>query len=238
MAVYEDEFSRKLFKPYHQGKDVNGLNYEEWLTKFIIFTNWKVLYCNLNFALDKIKNSLTPKQVKLLQETEFRWKRFLFSHNKSPKNLLNCIIFGDYISSFSGFDDLPDKLNRYLGRAIDGTIVYDTKGKELWVYSKLIKIIIVSVIKGECLMDWQDAKVELPKGQIKIPQKISSRIGYFIFNRVKEVYARIDQRSERQKQKVLAKQLGDLEGFAKTETARSLYEDYRLKQLLQERKNA
>lgn len=231
-SIYENTFCRRIFKPYHHASNLASLRYGEWLTKFIIFTHWKILYCHLRGITGAKQTGLSLKEKRLLEKTEYRWRQYLLGSIRSPKNLLNCIFFGSYISDCNGFNDLPKGLNRYLGRAIDATLVQDQQRKELWIYSKLVKIIMVSIIKGECLVDWQDTKIELSEGNIKIPQKVSSRIGYFLLNRVEQVNKRIEQRSERQRQKVLEKQLEDPSRFINSETGKSLFEDMKLQQLI------
>lgn len=227
---YEKYFKENIFIKYHKKENLHFYSYNNYLLKFIISVNWRILYQALN---DPDKKPLPNKYLEILNKTEHRWRYYLLDKNKSPKNPVNCLMFLDYISDYTGFkaDEIPNNINRYLGRAVDGTIVFNKANTELWVYSKLIRIAFVSVIKGNLLNDWEDTIIKNANGNIKVKQNIASLFGYFLFKRVNELNPLFAKRSIKQKTIIRDKQINDFDTFISTETGESLFEDFKLKQL-------
>lgn len=215
---WETQFANKIFWPYIK-KERDSFDYEEWLTKFIISLNWRLL---INWP--KEDEVLSKRIQEKLSIAEYRFRKYLLNQRKKYGHYQNNLIFVDYIES-ANFD-VPTGLTRYLGRTIDAIIAYGKK--ELWMYIKLGKIISITIIYGQKLLDWKDSRIEPLKGTISTKQIICEKLGPFLLNRNEEIKERMKVYDGRYKSKFWKKVMNDPDAFVKTETFRSYLEEERL----------
>ncbi|MBI3315221.1 MAG: hypothetical protein HYZ86_04730 [Candidatus Omnitrophica bacterium] len=215
---WETQFANKIFWPYLNDHTSLFL-YEEWLTKFIVSLNWRIV---VNRIEDDGKLSKSMKES--LKLAEFRFRKYLLNQRRDPGHYQNNLIFVDYIESASS--PVPSGMTRYLGRGIDATVVFGKN--ELWIYVKLGKIISVTIIAGQSLMDWKDSRVERLGGEISSSQIICGKLGQWFLKRNEEIKKTMQSYNGRNREEFWKKIMKNPEAFIATETFKSYLEEERM----------
>lgn len=203
---YETEFANKIFHPFinseldKQGSGrgiIKQFYYEEWLLKFLISVQWRLLF-SVELTPNDVKNSL------LIQKDNFIniWRDYLLGNRSDTGNSESYLIFMQSLAkAFGNFPkNINDKINHYILRTADGTIAYSRN--KLAVYSKLGPIALFSCIQPAKLKDTRDLRIR-KRGVIKLAQNLkNSEIANFIYiDRPNEVIPKWEM-SDNQWQKI------------------------------------
>ena len=216
-SKYEGLFANNVFYPYHD-KNKTSFNYREELKKFAVSLSWRILAENL------FQNK--RRGIEFIK-AELNWRDYLNNKTKNTKPYQHHIFFGDYSENIT-VDDFPEKLQWYLGRGIDGTIVSSKKGR-LFVYTKLCKIMIISFINPPKDSSWISTEIK-NSGLITASQIIKDgNFGNFILDRARVVTNAMNSISKQQDKKIEKDFLKDPLRVQKSLSLKAFLEEQRLK---------
>lgn len=219
---WEAQFANKIFWPYLK-YNRDSFAYGEWLTKFITSLNWRIITNRIERD-GKLPNS-DKERLKL---AEFRFRKYLLNQRKYPGHYQNNLIFVDYIES-ANFS-MPSGLNRYLGRGIDATVVFATK--ELWIYVKMGKVISLTIIAGEKLIEWKDSKIERSGGVISSKAIYCGKLAQWFLKRNEEINVSMQSYDGSKREAFWKKVMQNPDAFIASETFRSYWEEERMTGIL------
>ncbi|MBU2564242.1 hypothetical protein KKA23_01545 [Patescibacteria group bacterium] len=189
-SKHETWFSKNIFYPYHNRKKVTS-NYKNELLKFAVSLSWRTLINHF----DKYK------ELEWVINAEATYRAFLNGRIKNTKPYQHHIFFIDYAYNVNT-EIIPEKIQWYLGRATDGTLVHSQNNKIIFIYNKLCKIIIVSFISPPKNRLWKGTKIK-KSGRVKTKQLVKDGLfGRFILDRAQEVSDVFKNISERQVNKI------------------------------------
>lgn len=181
-SYYEDLFARKIFNPYVGeeldqkgcgGGHIKEFEYGDWLLKFAISLQWRMLATRPNKVEDEIE----------LCRVELIWRQFLLKKRCDTGVWENHIIF---LSSLAGAKipsglTLGRRVNMYLLHSVDGTTVSSDNNRHLGVYSKIGPIAFYAAIKPNAVKGNTDSKLHM-RGIVKTSQKLCNGwLNQFIF---------------------------------------------------------
>jgi hypothetical protein len=149
-SKFESEFADKVFYPYISDLNTWGaptgnlkkIKYDEWLLKFIISIQFRDLV-----TMDpEIVNTLSNDQLITLEQLIPVFADYLLSKRKDSGANKSYVIFLQNLVFGQGYlpEEMSDKVNFYLLRSIDATIVVSKK--RLGVYAKLGPIVLFTTI--------------------------------------------------------------------------------------------
>jgi len=204
----ETKFSNKIFYPYvNEILDENGipsifpnLKYDEWLIRFILCVNWRILI----LYLDSNETINNPKLERYLKKHEEMIRLYLLGKRSNPGGSNSYLLFLYNISAMNG--DIPESMiadvNTYLLRTNDGTVILSKNDQKFHLYSKLGPIALITAIHPRTLKGMGPLRIR-KKGSVTIKQDIRNPdIGTFIFlNRPGNVLEKVVL-SDKQKEKI------------------------------------
>jgi len=234
--TYETLFSNNIFYPYvneelnlegiAQGK-VKSIKYTDWLLRFVISLQWRISVTSKITSADNIAEDF----IELRDEITERWRRYLLNEVESTGECETHIYFLQNLVAGSGHlpSTINDRVNFYLLRSTDGTLVYSHK--KLGLFSKIGPIAFFTTLKPKKLVDSEDTRIKL-KGVIKTAQRLhNSTIVDFIFiTRPNEVMSNVKY-SEKQNKKVKETLMNNLDKASTSMTFNVIESDFVIKEL-------
>jgi hypothetical protein len=174
----ENLFSSEIFTPYvtkeldNWGRStgtISSIPYGEWLLRFALSVNWRVMARSLNNEVEDI----TSKSLRILQQQELQIRQYLTGRTSSTGANETHLIFLQNLIGGSG--SLPPSMhpnvNSYLLRSNDATLMISQNGKRVHVYSKVGPIALVTAIRPSSLNRLKNTKLH-KKGVLCTSQKI------------------------------------------------------------------
>jgi hypothetical protein len=122
LSNWERHFAERCFTPI-TGKQVNSLQYGPWMLKFAASVSWRVLRAFK--AIDAL-NDFPPEILGSIDEALDVWRQFLLDKRPHPGQHQQHFLVVDAIAS-STVPRMPTNINRYLLRAIDVHVAYNSK---------------------------------------------------------------------------------------------------------------
>jgi hypothetical protein len=181
---FEAPFADRIFHPY--AERLSGeFRYEEWLMKFCISVSYRTL------LLFKRRASISAFDADARQATELadaKWKRVLRGEDEHPGEFEQHILPLNYVSEPSAMAT-SDFLNRYLVRAIDTDIAFESSSGG-FVFTKLGPIAIFGFF-SQPTERWDNTRVKVRSGVFRLGgQVVSHRLGRYLNQRA-ERYKRV-----------------------------------------------
>lgn len=186
IGEYESEFAKNVFYPYvntelNDWGSAQGIikliEYREWLLKFIISLQFRHLLTQEPAVKDKIGES----KYKLLKVTEEIFREYLMFQREDTGVNRSYIIFLQNLSFGQGYfpQELNEKINFYLLRAVDGTIA--SSSTKLGLYIKIGPIaVFTSIIPYQ--VKGMNSLIVKKKGNLSTVQQLrNSALNRFIF---------------------------------------------------------
>lgn len=197
-SYYEDLFARNIFTPYvceeldekgcGRGR-IKGLDYADWLLKFAISLQWRVL---------------VTRPEKIGEEAELTciesiWRQYLLEKRGDTGVYENHIIF---LSSLGGATipaglKLGRRVNMYLLHSVDGTVVSSDNNRYLGIYSKIGPVAFYTAIRPHAVKGNGDSRIHM-RGTVKTaPILRNGWLNQFIFiTRPNEGYGEISEKQQ------------------------------------------
>lgn len=176
---YESPFAGRIFHPYVKNES-NSFQYSEWLWKFIISVNWRLINSEISDWEDI--SSYTHDAVKDAEEIWFDILTGAVPLEHDPYT--HHMIFLDELDLGTDPGELPDKWEFYLSRATDGTVI---EGAGVHYYFKFPRIVFISCIQPPEIPRFHNTQV-MQSGEIGPPQSIPRDWETFFANRVRRVF--------------------------------------------------
>lgn len=172
----ETLFAKNVFHPYINTElDSTGIatgkikffQYNEWLLRFIISLHWRILASEDYTSYDR-----PLKLIAKLNEIKEDWRQFLLKTKINAGPCESHIVFLQNMISGQGRlpKNLNNKINYYLLRFVDGTIVSSIN--KISVFSKIGPIAFFTTINPNKLKKTGDSKIKM-RGKAKTAQKLS-----------------------------------------------------------------
>src|SRR3989338_9951864 len=112
--AWETKFSNNIFYPTVETKQFKQLKYDDWLLKFCVSLNWRVLlYYKEKTNLAHLTAPLRLESDKALET----WAEYLLSKRPNPGKYECHLIPINAITNFS-YPSIPTNINRYLLRTV------------------------------------------------------------------------------------------------------------------------
>jgi hypothetical protein len=179
-SSWEREFSQSAF-PKVQSDNFREVQYDDWLLKFAVSLNWRVLVCDKEDLLQEY-----PQFARHVEKTLEQWRRFLLGSAKQPGTEHHLFVFG---VPTKVPDDAHKKLVHYMLRAIDASVM--VSNKHIGVYAKLLRSFFYSPVVPVSASGWKNTRIHAGIGRLVSPQKIAMPgFGEFLNSRVAEAFSK------------------------------------------------
>lgn len=201
--VHETEFANRLFHPYTSKEldefgvargEIAKVNYSDWLLRFVISLNWRLL-----INTDIAEEPISPKLDKLVIEYREIWRNFLLGKRNDTGRCDSHIIFLQNLATAQGSfpANMNKKINYYLLRIVDGTIMYSQT--RLAVFCKIGPIAIMTFIKPDKIRAASSTRIKRV-GQLPTAQTVKNQdiVNFLFITRPNEVMPGIEY-SDKQK---------------------------------------
>jgi hypothetical protein len=233
-SSFEGEFAAQVFRPYvERGLTPEGrangpmtLYYKEWLLGLVISIHWRILVSELR----EDTSSLPPEYLAVLSEAEATWREYLLGTRRDTGPNRSYLLF---LSSLAGGrgqlpPGLPKKVNFYLMRSSDGTIIWNPK--QVCIYSKLGPIALVTAIKPSELRGLQGCIIR-KSGEMTTVQKLSNQsiLRWLYFVRPEQAFS--EEISEKQEERIAQDWAKNAEAKKQSMTAWASMDDYIIRKL-------
>lgn len=187
---YLDEYLAETSK-------VDSIYYDERLLQFIISLQWRILISDKsNYQTENEKfNSILTKKIEV-------WREYLLNKRKDTGIGKTHLLFLRNLINGSGYidDDISPKINMYLLRASDGSMIKSTK--RLFIFSKIGPFIFITFLIPENIKDYHNTIVR-KKGKISPVQKLlNEHVNQFLFFDRPKAMDSCFSFSEKQKEKI------------------------------------
>lgn len=192
----EGAFTENIFTPYVSKElDERGcargyikeFNYGEWLLKFALSLQWRVLAARLYRVEDEAA----------LVDIEKTWRQFLLDQCNDSGATETHMLFLSSLADAVIPDGLKlgQRVNMYLLHSVDATTVASDSGRYLGVYSKIGPIAFYTPVKPPALEGNPESKLHM-RGRIRVAQELKNmRLKQFILEtRPNEVHREISER--------------------------------------------
>ncbi|MBI5805811.1 hypothetical protein HZA73_07175 [candidate division TA06 bacterium] len=239
---YETPFASNIFYPYVNnalspegigvGKPVS-FKYDNWLLYFAISLQWRHLvtsklrkedYDNVEF-------------YKTIEEYIDIWRDFLIGNRFDTGDCETHIIFLQNLIAGKGYlpPNINERINSYLIRAVDATIV--TSKKKLGIYTKIGPIVFFTSLIPNKLKLLPNSKIHM-KGNISTAQNLYNKdVTSFIFvDRPNDISSKI-QYSQKQQDKIEEEFMKNPDKTANSMTFKVLETDLLLRKHLSDKNN-
>jgi hypothetical protein len=184
-STWEKKFSENIFAPYVQ-KELNisgipsgimkSIKYEEWLLRFIISVQWRILIDD-DGKIECKDDEYIQKEIKQYKTI---FKDYLLNRRPDTGKNQTHLMFLQSLTSVKGNlpKDVPDNIDSYLLRTSDATILM--KNRKWGIYSKFGPIIAFTAMENWQLKNMIGTRIKL-RGEIPIVQSILDHdIGNYI----------------------------------------------------------
>ena len=198
-STWEGQFAQELFIPF-QEKGQQSFSYGDWLLSFTVSLAWRMA----TVEVDSFRKS-KPELAKYVDKALNCWHAFLLGRSKDSGPYEHHLFFLDYVADAHS-TDLPDKINWYLLRSFDATIV--SSSRSVFIYYLLPRLVFWSCIEPSEQEGWKGTRI-LERGTIAPPQVAPSEFGDFLLNRVQVALERVGQISDIQRTKIADNMLKD-----------------------------
>lgn len=192
ISKFEDYFARNVFyrlnKNYKALRKIELMNrycikYDAQLLKFIISLSLKNLFIH---EPDYFCKSVPEKTQNQITNAITDWKSFILTGSPITDKWAHYLIFWYEIPLSNPKEQIPTEW--YLRRGTDVTVASNEDHSEVFVYSHLPSISLISAIEPKYIIGWEDAEV-FDQGVLLFPQDIMPRLGFhfkdFILSRVR-----------------------------------------------------
>jgi hypothetical protein len=176
-SISEKYFSENIFHPYLKTGKVD-YEYNSQLFFFLVSVSWRVLWQDFELC----KKDKYPF-LDLVTKAEQQWRFFLLN-GLDPENFKDIhLLFTDITAS--KYQPVA-KLNIYLNRAVDGTLV--SNNSICAIYAKFSRFITFAAITPFDQSKWINTRVNINGGTFRGPQELRDGvIGEFIFDRARMI---------------------------------------------------
>lgn len=198
-STWEGQFAQELFIPF-QEKGQKSFSYGDWLLSFAVSLAWRMA----TVGVDNFRKS-KPELAEYIDKALDCWHAFLLGRSKDSGPYEHHLFFLDYVADARG-TDLPDKINWYLLRSFDATIV--SSSRSVFIYYLLPRLVFWSCIEPPEQEGWKGTRI-LERGTIAPPQVAPSEFGDFLLNRAQVALERVGQVSDIQRTKIADNMLKD-----------------------------
>lgn len=220
----ETHFSNKVFRPYKLDK-ITEFKYEESIIHdFITSVNWRILYVELRDIINspevRLESGFNDKQLSTLYKAEEIMRTYLMGERKDLYDIENHLFFSDTVVRKIVFDKgLPSLVDG----AVQGYVVGSADRKSLYVFTNLLGVYIVTILKKTKKEVWKNTIIKRDSGKIKEPQTVKSdliieELSYASFQAEKAK----QNLSLNQQQQIIEKIKANPEGFMKSGSFRRL----------------
>lgn len=234
LNTFETKFSNTVFHPYVNNElDDHGVakgeipffNYDIWMMKFIISLQWRIAVTGSDIQSENFSDNYKHTLIDVLEE----WRIFLLGESKFFRYCDTHIIFLQNLAAAEGDfpPNLNEKINFYILRATDGTIIFSKSS--LGVFSKIGPIAFYTFIIPSKLKRADDTRIHF-KGKIKSAQGIKNQklVQFLFIDRPNEIMP-IMKFSDKQLAKISESYEKDKEKSFKSLTVRAFESDIILK---------
>jgi hypothetical protein len=216
---WETKFSNIVF---HR-TNIDGLpsvSYGEWLLKFCTSISWRsLLYLRQQTQL----GTFTPKQLRLADEAQETWAKFLRGELPHPGVFEQHLVPFGAVSSESG-SKFPPNINRYLLRTIE--INFGRGPSTMFVYSKVGRFAILGFVQMDYPKQWIGSKVRLRGGVLKPREYVFPvQFGDFLADRAARVWEILDDMSGPQQRQVNETIRSNLDRFTNSDLFKAIQLD-------------
>lgn len=177
----ETEFSKKVFLPFVEGK-LGELQYEKWLTDFIVSVNWRNLYLDIESWRED--SSLDEKKLAIFEKGERELREYLTGVKSQLYTLENHMFFFGDIKEAQGLENTEP--HTFFRHSSFGYSVQCDEG--YYIVSNLLGLILVTIIKKPKQDSWKGTTIYPKNGKINpsIPQHVTSKLFNDLFEYMKE----------------------------------------------------
>ncbi len=216
---WESIFAARLFLPLHRNEG-NSFTYDLWGLKFASSIVWRVL----TESLEHGPGRLTLEQSRSASVAEQTWRAFILGTVRHPGRFEVHAIPLDTVSGNVGSDVSPF-LNRYLLRSADAEVV--AGAKNVLVYSKLCRILLVGHVVVEGQTRWRASKLSVAQGTFGKDRDYYLPYGLqqYMNQRAMRCAEALASQSANQKAKLRTRLEADLSRFAGSEVFRAMRAD-------------
>lgn len=172
---FESPVAGYIYHPYQRG-DSTPINYEDWLHRFVISVNWRLIHSDLSDW-----NHLSEYHLEAVKDARDVWHDIIL--NEKPLHLdsftHHIVLFRD-LELRTDPSELHDRWEFYRDRAMDATVVVNRT--DTYYYVKLPGIVFISCIQPLNIEGFRNTKIEA-SGRIRTPQRVPRQIEDFIVQR-------------------------------------------------------
>jgi SEC-C motif len=216
----EKTFCEHIFMPLHK-QNQNFFEYGKWLIRFLVGLHWKIL-------VTKDANDTYPEHAEATYaKVEGDWRTFLLGHRADPGCSEFHLFFTDVIEHANSA--VPNKLNWYMVRALDGTPTFSKAG-QVGSYVKLLRMMSYAFITPRRPEhgNWVGTEIG-EQGKLNGKQEIeATNLWPLIESRLKWLESAPSTMSERQMQKLRESAMRDPDKFLNSESTRVFLADREL----------
>jgi len=159
LNTWETTFANLVFYPFNK-EETNTVSYDAWLLKFCTSISWRVL--TLFIEEDNFYQNAPEPMRNAAKRAHMVWKEFLLDECPHPERHEQHLLPLDLIESYTS-PDIPTNINRYILRSVDIEVAWSSP-KNVFVYSKLGRFLIVGFINVERRKEWGGTKVHVQRG--------------------------------------------------------------------------
>jgi len=190
---FETSFANTVFHPYVSDEldnygiakgNIPFFTHDIWMIKFIISLQWRIAITSKEIQSE----GFTEEYKTILDDVLEEWRQFLLGEANSFRYCDTHLIFLQNLSAAKGNfpPDLNDKINFYLLRAIDGTIIFSKSS--LGIFSKIGPIAFYTFMLPSRLKSANDTRIRF-RGKLITAQKIKNQklVRFLFIDRPNEV---------------------------------------------------
>jgi hypothetical protein len=178
---YESPFAGRIFHPYIND-NADTFKYRDWLQKFIISVNWRLI----NSSLSDFDDIPTYQQA-AVEDANQCWYDVLTYDNIILDPYSHHMILLDDLELRTDPDELPERWEWYRDRGTDGTVIIGDSGIVKY-YFKFPGFAFVSCIQPPICDGFRNTEIQ-PEGKIEGSQRIPRSFEEFLLNRVENVFS-------------------------------------------------
>ncbi len=224
---WETEFSQKVFMPYHERSDSSSkpqlVRYGPWCLKFAVSVSWRVLL----YTKERLFSGFPKEKLELVDSALATWRSFLLDDVKHPGQFEQHLLPLDFIESHT-FPKISPFINRYIAGAVDLNVV--SGGTTTIVYAKMCKIALFGLLETPSTSLWKGTKLHVHNGHLfgtmraNIPQNVAG----YLNNQATVAADSLASMSDKQKSKVSASVLSNIDNFIDSQAFHAMRYDIHL----------
>lgn len=181
ISNYEKYFAETFFYPLiDKPRSPYSINYDENLIKFLVSLSWRGLHHEVSL-LTKEKKQIYSNLMDFYEE----WKLFLLNKSKSLSTSHYLFYWGDFLNIAK---DLYYGFEFYMNRGVDGCYVSNPDKSIEYMYTKLPRFSIISLITPRDFSGFSDIGIQMI-GQLRSEVNLEDSYGFvhFINGRVAKI---------------------------------------------------